>query len=84
MKPQNKYTCCPTNKLSTLFCGDVPRCFILHHYVQVLATVGPMAAITSSGMTTGFTAVLLPQLEAAGCPIPVTANEAYWVGKLDL
>ena len=57
---------------------------ILHHYMQVLATVGPMAAITSSGMTTGFTAVLLPQLEATGCPIPLTANEAYWVGKLDL
>lgn len=45
--------------------------------------MGPIAAITSSGMTTGFTAVLLPQLEDAGCPIPLTADEVYWVGKLD-
>lgn len=43
-----------------------------------------MAAVTSSGMTTGFTAVLLPQLQAAGCVIPVTADEASWVGELKL
>jgi hypothetical protein len=62
----------------------VPSCFILYHNVQVLAAVGPMAAITSSGMTTGFTPVLLPQLQAANCFIPVTDNEAYWIGKLGL
>jgi hypothetical protein len=49
--------------------------------VQVLAAAGPMAAITSSGMATGFSAVLLPQLQAPDSVIRVSDNQATWIGK---
>jgi hypothetical protein len=49
--------------------------------VQVLAAAGPMAAITSSGMTTGFSAVLLPQLQAPGSALTATEVEASWIGE---
>lgn len=50
-------------------------------YVQVVAAAGPMAAIISSGITTGFSAVLLPQLQAPDSTITVTEDEASWIGE---
>lgn len=34
------------------------------------------------GMTSGYSAILLPQLQLNGSSIPITHAEASWIGKI--
>lgn len=48
---------------------------------QVLAATAPFLSTLAVGMTSGFSAVLLPQLMKTNSILKITDDEASWIGK---
>ncbi|KAJ9592462.1 hypothetical protein L9F63_015878 [Diploptera punctata] len=48
---------------------------------QWLSAVGPLAGVISSGMTAGYSTVLLPQLQEKGSGITVSEEEGSWIAS---
>lgn len=56
-------------------------------FLQSLAALGPLLLTVVVGMTLGYSAVLLPQLQnhtATPHPIQINQEEASWVGKFSV
>lgn len=48
---------------------------------QIFASIGTTATTISVGMTIGFSAILLPELQRPDSPIQVNVETASWIGK---
>lgn len=50
--------------------------------LQCLMNVAIVILVTGSGMPTGFSAILLPQLQANDSSLPTDDDWASWIGEL--
>ncbi|KFB35580.1 AGAP005600-PA-like protein [Anopheles sinensis] len=49
---------------------------------QVLAASGPIISSAAAGMTNGFSAILLPQLQQPGSQISITEDQSSWIASM--
>uniref|UniRef100_A0A182Y162 Major facilitator superfamily (MFS) profile domain-containing protein n=1 Tax=Anopheles stephensi TaxID=30069 RepID=A0A182Y162_ANOST len=49
---------------------------------QVLAASGPIISSAAAGMTNGFSAILLPQLQQPGSKLSITEDQASWIASM--
>lgn len=50
----------------------------------MFAASGPLIVTLGSGMTVGFSAVLLPQLKDDRSTIKISSHQESWIGELKL
>ncbi|CAO1318682.1 unnamed protein product [Diamesa hyperborea] len=84
---------CNNNSKSTTGCEDIKNVDPLMNKVkvykvyspllrQILSALGPILATISAGMTTGFSAVFLPQLQQNTSSIQITMEESSWIASI--
>uniref|UniRef100_A0A182QST8 Major facilitator superfamily (MFS) profile domain-containing protein n=1 Tax=Anopheles farauti TaxID=69004 RepID=A0A182QST8_9DIPT len=49
---------------------------------QILAASGPIISSAAAGMTNGFSAILLPQLQHADSKLSITEDQASWIASM--
>uniref|UniRef100_A0A182PHI4 Major facilitator superfamily (MFS) profile domain-containing protein n=1 Tax=Anopheles epiroticus TaxID=199890 RepID=A0A182PHI4_9DIPT len=49
---------------------------------QILAASGPIISSAAAGMTNGFSAILLPQLQQPGSKLSITEDQASWIASM--
>ncbi|EDS35465.1 sugar transporter [Culex quinquefasciatus] len=49
---------------------------------QVLAATGPIISSAAAGMTNGFSAILLPQLQRPESSIQITSDQSSWIASM--
>ncbi|XP_055606602.1 facilitated trehalose transporter Tret1-2 homolog [Uranotaenia lowii] len=49
---------------------------------QVLASTGPIISSAAAGMTNGFSAILLPQLQRPDSAIQITKDQSSWIASM--
>ncbi|XP_055629327.1 facilitated trehalose transporter Tret1-2 homolog [Toxorhynchites rutilus septentrionalis] len=49
---------------------------------QIIAATGPIISSAAAGMTNGFSAILLPQLQHPGSAIQITSDQSSWIASM--